>query len=190
MLDQLQLNELTTTAEKAAEIAADYISSQVSETHEISLKSGVDSLARQVVTAIDLESQRLILDELSASIKQYDLGLLTEELHHDGSRFVKDYFWCIDPLDGTLPFTERKPGYAVSLALVSQSGESMIGIVVDPQQDHTYVAIRGQGCKINGQPFEYKLKSRDQLNCNFDRSFAETERYPNTINTLESISRG
>ena len=54
--------------------------------------------------------------------QKYDFGILTEETPDNGSRLVKDYFWCVDPLDGTLPFTEGTPGYSVSIALVSKSG--------------------------------------------------------------------
>ena len=57
--------------------------------------------------------------------ERYDLALLTEELEDDGSRHVKDYFWCIDPIDGTLPFTQKKPGYGVSIALVARDGASV-----------------------------------------------------------------
>jgi fructose-1,6-bisphosphatase/inositol monophosphatase family enzyme len=63
-------------------------------------------------------AQAAVLEVLAPTFKAYDLGLLTEELADDGSRFEKDYFWSIDPLDGTLPFTQGKPGYAVSIALV------------------------------------------------------------------------
>jgi fructose-1,6-bisphosphatase/inositol monophosphatase family enzyme len=83
----------------------------------------------------------------------YDLALLTEELIDDGSRFEKDYFWCIDPLDGTLPFTQGKSGYAVSIALVRRDGCPMIGVVYDPVQKRLYRAVSGQGLTSNGQPW-------------------------------------
>ena len=50
----------------------------------------------------------------------YDLALLTEESEDDRSCFEKDYFWCIDPLDGTLPFTRNEAGYSVSIGLVAE----------------------------------------------------------------------
>ena len=47
-------------------------------------------------------------------------------------RLELNYFWCIDPLDGTLPFIEGKVGYAVSIGLVSRDGTPLIGVVCDP----------------------------------------------------------
>ena len=53
---------------------------------------------------------------LELSLRDYALALLTEESADDGSQFCQDYFWCIDPLDGTLPFIRGLPGYAVSIS--------------------------------------------------------------------------
>lgn len=181
------LSLLATVAEEAAQLAATYISSQIRHTHEQKLKSGTESLASQVVTAIDMESQRLILDHLAPSIESFDLGLLAEESTDSGSRFTKDYFWCVDPLDGTLPFTEQRDGYAVSIALVTQAGESVIGVVIDPYGNKTYSAVKGKGCQVNGKPFEFKPRVKNELVCHFDRSFLKADAYKDTISTLESI---
>ena len=48
--------------------------------------------------------------------------VLTEETEDDGGRLRADYFWCVDPLDGTLPFIEGRPGSAVSIALIARDG--------------------------------------------------------------------
>lgn len=188
MLSNKQLQKLAKTAVVAAEAAAAYIASQASKNHEIEHKSGVRSLATQVVTAIDLKSQQLILDQLVGSMEEFDLGLLTEELQDDGSRLVKDYFWCIDPLDGTLPFTERNAGYAVSIALVDQQGQPLIGVVTDAFHMETYQAIKGYGLLIDGMPLRFDSEKKGLLMCHFDRSFVQSTVYASTINALESAS--
>ncbi|MDF3128359.1 inositol monophosphatase family protein [Kiritimatiellaeota bacterium B1221] len=80
------------------------------------------SLASAVVSELDREAQDLILTELEESVGRFDLGILAEESEDSQDRFEKEYFWCIDPLDGTLPFLEGKTGYAVSIALLSREG--------------------------------------------------------------------
>ena len=65
------------------------------------------SLASQVVTEIDRHSEDIILGILTPTLERFELGLLTEEQDDDGGRLTNDYFWCIDPLDGTLPIHRR-----------------------------------------------------------------------------------
>ena len=145
------LNKLADTACEAARQAGDLIRSYTAGEVIVLHKEGRDSLASQVVTEVDERSQAVILERLMPSMKTYGLGLLTEEMSDDGSRFEQDYFWCIDPLDGTLPFTQGKPGYAVSIALVRRDGQSMIGVVYDPVEDRLYRAVVNQGLTINEQ---------------------------------------
>jgi fructose-1,6-bisphosphatase/inositol monophosphatase family enzyme len=104
-LSAQQLKELSLDAERAARRAGALISNYAGRDFEVSHKPGGDSLASQVVTEVDELAQSVILKELKSSVQDYDLALLAEELEDDGSRLKKDYFWCIDPMDGTLPFT-------------------------------------------------------------------------------------
>ena len=97
------LDHLADIACEAAVSAGKLIQAYTGSEVAVSRKEGGDSLASQVVTEVDERSQALILERVRATRAQYKLGLLTEELSDDGSRFEKDYFWCIDPLDGTLP---------------------------------------------------------------------------------------
>ena len=110
--------------------------------------------------------------------------MLTEESEDDHSRFQKDYFWCIDPLDGTLPFTKRETGYSVSIALVSKSGKPQIGVVYDPVHDVLWEAAIGSGVKINNQPWIMNSNS-DVLTFTYDRSF---EKHPERQRVLDELN--
>ncbi|MFK7852270.1 MAG: inositol monophosphatase [Akkermansiaceae bacterium] len=116
----LPLEKFAALAEAAARSAADVTRQAASDPVRVEEKEGGDSRASQIVTEVDIKCQTAILEVLEPSFQKYDLGLLTEELEDDGSRLEKPAFWCVDPLDGTLPFTERRPGYAVSIALVAR----------------------------------------------------------------------
>lgn len=152
-----QLKQLSQLAIEAAREAARFISAYAQKDLKVERKAGGESLAAQVVTEVDRLSQDVILKKLRTTLQEYDLGLLTEESEDDGSRLVKDYFWCIDPLDGTLPFTEKRPGYAVSIALVSKEGIPQIGVVVNPVDQNLYHAVKGVGAFKN----EVKVKIED-----------------------------
>ena len=74
-----QLSELESIGIKAAVRAGEMIQSKTKKNHEIVHKKGGNSLASQIVTAIDLESQRLILETLNDTFKSFELGLLTKK---------------------------------------------------------------------------------------------------------------
>ncbi|MEQ8472809.1 MAG: inositol monophosphatase family protein [Marinoscillum sp.] len=175
-LTTTDLKTLSETARNAARIAGKYIQSQFDQHYITERKEGGDSLASQVVTEVDLNAQRIILEQLYASMKAYDLGILTEELPDDHSRFDKDYFWCIDPMDGTLPFTEHRTGYAVSIALISRFGDPVIGVVYVPDSRDGYSAIKGSGVFLNGKPFVRNTLEKEIIHFYMDRSF-QSESY-------------
>lgn len=147
--DLTQLRELAMTA---ATQAGAHIQAKVGQHRESNTKEAGNTLASQVVTEVDLESQTLILEILHDSIDKFQLGLLTEESEDDSSRFNTEFFWCIDPLDGTLPFIEGTPGYSVSIALVPRSGEAVIGVIHDPVAGDIFHAQKGQEARKNGDP--------------------------------------
>jgi fructose-1,6-bisphosphatase/inositol monophosphatase family enzyme len=170
-------------------------------------KNAGDTIASQVVTSVDIACQNVILKRLHDSIKKFDLGLLTEELADDGSRFKKAYFWCIDPLDGTLSFMNNQPGFAISIALISRKGEVCIGVVFDPINNHLYSSVVGEGVKKNEVPWYLRKQSvgkdknitlsiyqppisriEDSLIVCHDRSFMENNNFSEIKKSLEVIA--
>lgn len=158
----------------------------------VGTKEGGASLAAQVVTEVDHLSQEIILKTLLPTCEIYNLALLSEESPDDRERLNKQAFWCIDPLDGTLPFIESVPGYSVSIALVSRSGEPIIGIVYDPLTQTIYHAIKGQGAWKDNQPLKpiEMSKSAEQTLCFLtDKSFAQDKLYEATLAKIDHIAR-
>lgn len=187
-LTTTDLKNLAAIAVEAAKKAALLISEYSTKSLRVEKKSAEGSLASQVVTDVDRMSQDIILEALEPTLKKYDLGVLTEESDDDKSRLTKEYFWCIDPLDGTLSFTERKVGYSVSIALVSRTGVPVIGIVVNPVNNAVYVAIHGNDVFKNGKKFEAVdfIKSQDQFTLICDRTMINHENYKHIVADFES----
>jgi fructose-1,6-bisphosphatase/inositol monophosphatase family enzyme len=186
-LNNTQLHELYQLAQKAALSAGEIIKNADRSKLEVGKKLGGENLASQVVTEIDHKAQETILDILTPSLKQYDLGLLAEESNDDGSRFIKNYFWCIDPLDGTLAFSRDEDGYSVSIALVSKDGVGIIGVVYDPRTDVLYHALLDHGAYKNSE--ELKLSSfNKELTLLYDQSFLKIPNYDEEINKLKKIA--
>ncbi|MBD66260.1 MAG: inositol monophosphatase [Halobacteriovoraceae bacterium] len=175
-------------AKKAALAAGRIIQNADRSELEVEKKEGGSNLASQVVTEIDLQAQAAILDILSPTLKKFDLGLLAEESNDDGSRFIKDYFWCIDPLDGTLAFSRDEDGYSVSIALVSRDGTPIIGVVYNPRTNSLYHAIKGQGAFKNDKAFNVENKN-NKLTLLYDQSFLKIENYDEEIEKLENLAK-
>ena len=183
------LIELESIAIKAATEAGEMIQIKLRGDHEILHKKGGNSLASQVVTAIDVESQNLILETLEESLSRFELGLLTEESPDDSSRHQHDYFWCIDPLDGTLAFTKGTPGYSVSIALISRDGTPQIGVVFDPFTSTLYHSIRQRGALKNGESWRISPPYPDEsLTLLIDNSFIAKANEPAFRNRLDKFT--
>ncbi|WP_066629324.1 3'(2'),5'-bisphosphate nucleotidase CysQ family protein [Labilibacter marinus] len=187
------LQEICEVAIIAAKKASHFISVYDMEKLDVQMKPtdsckqpiGGSTLASQVVTEVDIKSQDIILQEIEAITKKYDFGLLTEEIQDDQSRFTKDYFWCIDPLDGTLPYTQGKEGYSVSIALVAQDGTPIIGVVCNPITQDIYSAIKGVGVFKNNRKW---VQAEPMPNAAFtfinDRSFYKHPNYKSITTSL------
>ncbi len=179
-------NKAITAATEAGAVIASFTNKNIAVNNKI----GGDTLASQVVTEVDILSQKTILKTLKPTCSTFDLALLTEESTDDRSRFDKDYFWCIDPLDGTLPFVESKNGYSVSIALVSKGGEPVIGVVYDPKTRTLYHAIKGHGAYKNRKKWRVRdrLDSRkDNFTVVMDRSFVKQSKYDGSMAIFKEI---
>lgn len=187
-LTESDLTRLHDVAINAAKRAGSHIQVKVGH-RESNTKEGGNTLASQVVTEVDLESDALILGVLRESIEQYELGILTEESEDDSSRFDSDYFWCIDPLDGTLSFIEQTPGYSVSIALVSRQGKAVLGVVHDPVAEETFHAVVGRGAFKNGETIpETDSQKSGPLTWLMDRSMKSLEDFPSIFSAMEDIA--
>lgn len=186
------LRLLHDSAVSAARQAGDIIKASQNRPLNVKTKTGGDTLASQVVTQVDLLSEKVIVEALQNSRDEFDLGLLTEEQGDDGSRLVKDYFWCVDPIDGTLSFIEGVAGYAVSIGLVSKGGQALIGVIFDPLTDTLYSAIRGTGVWKNGEPWQLltdKSITDQALTLVCDRSMEEQPFYSELLSQFESVAK-
>jgi len=191
-LSQNDLFLLSQCAISAAFQAGHIINQFSSSKVNVHLKQGGSTFASQVVTEVDHLSQAIILKTLTPTCKQFDLALLTEESPDDHQRLEKDFFWCIDPLDGTLPFTESAPGYSVAIALVSRQGTPYIGVVYDPVEQTLYHAIKGQGAFRNSTPWQLPNQEANKQDLTFitDRSFIQHKDYSKVINQLKTLGYG
>ena len=188
-LTDSNLEHLCGAATSAALKAGNLISSYSEKELEVKNKGIGDSIASQVVTEVDLKAQNVILEMLAKVTKQYDLGTLAEESADNRERFEKDYFWSIDPIDGTLAFINHQHGYSVSIALVSKEGEPVVGVIFDPLTKNLYSAIKGQGAFRNGRKLMVEEDEDAPLTFFHGVNFPKHKLFATTLTELENISQ-
>lgn len=100
--------------------------------------------AHDVVTRVD----RLVEDFIRAEITALFPG---DTLHGEerGRSGESGRIWYIDPIDGTLNFTQGIPMYCVSIGFAAQ-GRMEVGVIYEPNRDELFSGQRGKGVSLNG----------------------------------------
>lgn len=100
--------------------------------------------AHDYVSYVDKETEKLLVARLSELLPQ--AGFITEE---DTVAFEKkDYYWVIDPLDGTTNYIQDNAPYCVSIALTTDA-EILLGVVYEVCRDECFYAWKGSNSFLN-----------------------------------------
>ena len=126
-------------------------------------KNGLTSISTKstdtdVVTEFDRASERLIVEGLHAE-RPDDAVVGEEGTDSAGASGIR---WLIDPIDGTTNFQYDLPGYAVSIAALSEDGP-LAGAVYIPSSRELFTATAGGGALLNGVAHSLR---HDRPRCN------------------------
>ncbi len=132
-------NDLLTCALEAATAGAKILETKFRGALIINTKSS----EADYVTDADLASETAVRDVIKR-LRPNDAISGEEFATHQGE--AAQYRWSIDPLDGTVNFARGLDHFAVSVAAIDiASGEWVVGVVIAPAIEDTYIAVRGQG---------------------------------------------
>ena len=113
---------------------------------------------KDFVTKTDMRVERILIEELSKSKKNY--SFITEETGKILNK-NKNVFWIIDPIDGTTNFLHGIPHFAISVAL-QVDGEIKIGLIYDPIKNEVFYAEKNNGVFVNN--FRVRVSKKSNLN--------------------------
>jgi 3'(2'), 5'-bisphosphate nucleotidase len=109
-----------------------------------------------------------------------------------------EYFWMVDPLDGTKEFIKRNGEFTVNIALIHE-GTPVLGVVAIPVTGEVYYASKGDGVfvKKGGNTTELRKKQQTDLTASGLRVVAsrshmnsETETFINGLKEPSLVSAG
>lgn len=115
----------------------------------VKVESIREKAVNDLVTSVDLESQRIIIEKLNAHFPDYEMLAEEGDEHVGVSPVTTGYRWIVDPIDGTTNFMHGVPPYAVSIALQYEN-TIVLGVVLDVSRGELFSAIRGCGLYVNG----------------------------------------
>ena len=136
------------------------------------------------VTNADTKAEKIIIDELSKSRKNY--SILSEE---SGSKENKDMdnVWIIDPIDGTINFLHGVPHFAISIALKSNN-EIVSGLIYDPIKDEMFYAEKNNGAYFNNKRIRVSKRKKIE-DCLFASGEIDNENIKQKTNAKLSIRK-
>ena len=143
-----RLDELASVAERAAAEASRYLRERFEDG---ALEAEYTSM--DVKTEADVGAESRILAVLRDAYP--DHAITAEESgHHAGDGAVR---WAVDPLDGTNNFAIGSPMFAVAVTAIGaegtpNAGESLATALAIPVLDELFVATKGGGVRLNGEP--------------------------------------
>ena len=136
------------TAIEAARKAGQIIVERFSGERNVTVKG-----YRDIVTEVDILAEGVILDLIRARFP--DHAILSEEASGGTGKvtggLAEGHTWVVDPLDGTTNYARRIPAFVTSIGVLGR-GEPVVGVVYDPLRDQLFVAERGRGATLNGEP--------------------------------------
>lgn len=108
---------------------------------------------REVHFQFDIEAEKIIIKDLhnysAYKIVTEESGLI------DATSGGLKYTWIVDPLDGSINYSEGIPLSCVSVSLWKNSSP-VLGVIYDFNRNHLYEGVIGQGAWVNKQPIRIK----------------------------------
>lgn len=103
-----------------------------------------------IVTEADKAAEALIVAALRDAFP--DHHIVGEEGGGAGAPAAEaEYFWYIDPIDGTVNFANNIPFFSISMAMTDRDLNPLVGVVLNPVSRELFSAAAGQGATRNGE---------------------------------------
>ena len=147
------------------------------------------------LTEADLESNKIICDALSKLTPRIPIISEENKVIDYNERKEWEYYWCIDPIDGTKEFIKKNGEFTVNIALIHKN-TPVLGVVYAPAIDAMYSAKKEEGAYLNGTklPLHVNTKKDEKLFVVASKSHLspETQEFIDALDAkeIEQVSKG
>lgn len=147
------------------------------------------------LTEADTKANEFICDRLKEL--HPNIPIMSEEnkeVAYD-ERQSWEYYWCIDPIDGTKEFIKKNGEFTINIALIYKK-VPVFGVVYAPALDDLYWAKQGEGAYRNGKrlPLQENSIPQEKLYVVASKSHLspETQAFIDALETkeIEQVSKG
>ena len=135
------------SAEKSGKILQEYFE----KIHDARSKN---ANIRDLVTEVDLIAENEIRKIIKSKFPNH--SIVGEEAGKDIKK--SDYCWHIDPIDGTVNYSQGIPLCAISIGLEFKQ-KLILGVIFNPFFNELYYATKNQGAFLNGKKIKVSRKS-------------------------------
>jgi myo-inositol-1(or 4)-monophosphatase len=141
-------NNYLQEAVRAARAAGQYQKTRFASSLDIEMKGD-----KNLVTEVDKESERLIVEHLLSCFPDHDIVAEEGDYLQSGSPCR----WIIDPVDGTTNYAHGYPWFCSSIALEIDR-ELVAGVIYNPVYDELFTATKGGGAQLNGKRLSVSVR--------------------------------
>ncbi len=188
MLDTINLDSIVAIAKEAGDVIMEIYQKDFSVEYKDD---------KSPLTEADLRSNEIIVSKLKALYPH--IPLLSEEEKEVAfdERKEWEYFWLIDPIDGTKEFIKKNDEFTVNIALIHKD-TPVLGVVYAPALGDMYKAKKGVGAFKNNQklPLEVNDTPETSLRVVASKSHLseETQAFIDEVakstESIEQVSKG
>ena len=169
----MNLDNLFRLAKDAANQAGSFLNNNKNVTKQIITDEGRD---------IKLELDRKTEELISNILKKSDIPIMGEEL---SSNISSDFFWVVDPIDGTANYFRGLDQCCVSIGLI-KNDEVLLGVIYNFNTNEMFAALKGKGAFLNDK--KIKVSNISQKNkASLSTGFPASESIESSLEFLEGL---
>lgn len=112
------------------------------------------------VTKADIISNDIICNGLKGII---DIPIISEEIKNIYKQEDLNFFWIVDPLDGTKDFIRKNDEFAINIALI-KNNQPIFGMIYAPALNEIYIAQKDEGAFFIKNNIEKKISIKKTIN--------------------------
>ncbi|MGD9718594.1 MAG: 3'(2'),5'-bisphosphate nucleotidase CysQ, partial [Sulfurimonadaceae bacterium] len=165
MLEQIDIEKIKSIALEAGEAVMEIYQRDfaVEYKDDKSPLTEADRVANEIIcTALEELNSKL---KIKNSAFQH-IPMMSEENKETPYEVRKnwEYYWCIDPIDGTKEFIKKNDEFTVNIALIHKD-TPVLGVVYAPALGELYHAKQGEGAYLSVVDSQWSIIDSKRLPC-------------------------